>query len=199
MVGVASYRLPITDYQLLIMYLFRKTNNLGFTVLELVIVTGIMALLAAVAIANFRGFERDQVLDSEADKLASVLRQAQIFALTGQTTSDTRYSYGVHLETCLPPATCQYILFSDLDGDNLYDSGEELSGNSYEFIKGTYVSSLDPVSGGNLDIVFEPPEATIYFNNQITDSSATTTLVNSLSGKQRDVIISRESGQINIE
>jgi len=172
----------------------------GFTVMELMVVAGIMVLLLTLTIANFQGFEKTQVLDTEADKLVSVIRQAQIWALTGQTSDNVRYSYGIHLEECNALETCEYIFFKDIDKDYIYNQNESITSGNYAFIKGVYIDSVDPNLSGILDIAFVPPLTEIYFNGETSTSQAEIVLTSSFaSGNQKIITINQESGQIMIE
>ena len=156
---------------------------------------------AGIAICdNFQGFEKTQVLDTEADKLVSVIRQAQIWALTGQTSDNVRYSYGIHLEECNALETCEYIFFKDIDKDYIYDQNESITSGNYAFIKGVYIDSVDPNLSGILDIAFVPPLTEIYFNGETSTSQAEIILTSSFtSGNQKIITINQESGQIMIE
>ena len=46
----------------------------GFTLLELVVVAGIIVILTAVTLANFSGFRSDLALQREANKISLILR-----------------------------------------------------------------------------------------------------------------------------
>ncbi|MFH1456848.1 MAG: type II secretion system protein [Patescibacteria group bacterium] len=185
------------------MLFFRKKINkkqFGFTVIELVVVSGIMVLLLTLTITNFRGFEKTQVLSTEADKLVSVIRQAQIWALTGQTSDNIRYSYGIHLEECNVLETCEYIFFKDIDEDYIYDQNEFVVSGKYNFIKGVYIDSVDPNSSGVLDVLFVPPLTDIYFNGESLTTEAEIVLKSSMSSdNSKTITINQESGQIKVE
>ena len=172
----------------------------GFTVIELMVVAGIMILMLTLTIANFRGFEKNQILDTEASKLVSIIRQAQIWALTGQTSDNVRYSYGLHLEECTALQTCYYIFFKDIDQDYIYDSNEFISGGRHAFLKGVYIDAVYPSDDGSLDIVFEPPLAKIYFNARTAEIESNIILASSLAaGQERTITVNQESGQINMD
>ncbi len=174
-------------------------NHQGFTVLELVTVMFIIAILVTVFMANFRGFEHRSVLDSEVQQLASVIRQAQIWALTGQTVEGVRYNYGVHISECAS-GSCTYYLFKDDEaiGDKKYEAGEELTdGGAYTMLKGAYINSLTPAISQQLDIVFVPPYATVYFNGLQEVTTAQIVFKHTVFSDQKIITIDLESGQIS--
>jgi type II secretory pathway pseudopilin PulG len=179
-------------------------NQKAFTVLELMVVIGIMVMMLLLTIPNFQNFDKNQILETEADKLFSVLRQAQVWALTGQTVSGTRYNFGVHFNSTCVANACNYVFFKDLKdpinpGDKRYDQGEEYGIGINSFGRGVYASAINPNSDG-LDIVFEAPSGAIYFNGVVADeSSATITLTSSVSGKTKTITVNGSSGQINIQ
>jgi len=182
------------------MLVVNKKQN-GFTVLELMVVMGIMVMMLLLTIPNFQSFDKNQVLETEADKLFSVLRQAQVWALTGQTVGGARYNFGVHFfSNCLPTA-CSYIFFKDdlTSGNKRYDVGEAYDTGQSSFSKGVYVSASSPNSNG-LDIVFEVPDGAVYLNGAAAgETNAQITLTSSLSGKTKTVTVNGSSGQINIQ
>jgi len=169
----------------------------GFTALELIVVAGIMAFLMILTLANFHGFGQKSALDSEADKIASVLRQAQIWALTGQTSNNDRYAYGVHLSTCAS-GNCSYILFKDNEttGNKLYNAGEEII--TYVIPTGVFFENVVPNVSGAADIVFLAPLGLVYINGS-TGADESIIVLKHITGSQKSVIVNRVSGQINIQ
>ncbi|MFH1610731.1 MAG: hypothetical protein ABIA91_02460 [Patescibacteria group bacterium] len=179
--------------------MIKKLKNIyGFTVIEMLVVASIMVLLLTITVVNFRGFEKSQIVETETEKLASVLRQAQVWTLVGQTVGGSRYNYGVHLEECTALTTCSYILFRDIDWDSHYDTGEEVSGHTYSFLQGVYVETLDPQDGGDLDVLFVPPLANVFFNG-LDISEAKIDIISNLSSNTNSITINQVSGQIEIE
>ena len=184
--------------------MFKKLiqNNLGFTVLELVTVTAIMVVLLVLVFANFRGFDVTSALDLEADKISSVLRQTQIWALTGQTVSGQRYNFGIHFEECVS-GSCNYILFYDINDDKFYTSGEEYLQGSYSILQGIFIDDnnlkIGSASVNELNIVFEAPLGVVYFNNLTNEDQVRIILKHDKSTSQKIISVDRISGRINIQ
>lgn len=174
-----------------------RLDSKGFTIFEMLIAVGITVSLAVVLIANFRNFETKTTLFYEAEKVVSVIRNAQIWALTGQLESGTRPAggYGVRFNQC--SSNCSYIFFADRDGDHSYDEGEALLSGIYLLAGTVVVPSLS--QGAVLDIVFEPPQAAIYFNGNPSPDSVDITLQHRISSEQKVIRLNRVSGRINIE
>ena len=176
-----------------------QKNQKAFTIIEMLVVVTIFATISALVMANFHKFDKSSVLDGEADKLYSILRQAQILSLTGQTIAGQRYNYGVHFLKC--SANCSYILFADLDGDNIYDSSpeEKYGQGTYSLSKNIYIENLSPITvDDKLDIIFEAPLENTYFNNSQSQETATIILKHSSSSLQKTISVNRISNQIDI-
>lgn len=176
-----------------------KNKLAGFTVLELMVVVGIMVMLLVITLPNFSDFNTNQTVDTEADKLFSVLRQTQIWALTGQTVSGVHYNYGLHLTLCTSGLVCHYILFNDIDDDKLYDVGEAVPNGDRVFLKGAYIGSVMPVINNTLDIVFGAPLGTIYFNGGPATDEAVIIIKGLNTTRYRIIRVHSNSGQINVE
>lgn len=54
-----------------------RINFNGFSLVELMVAVGIIALVSAVAIPNFKNFSKTEEIDSAASKLMNTLKQAQ--------------------------------------------------------------------------------------------------------------------------
>ncbi len=111
----------------------------SFTLIELTVVLGIIGLLAAVILANYRGGERQSALLRSTHQLAQDLRRTEETAISSQKTPpgwDTegevspRGGYGIYFEINPPEDRCLtafegkgycIILFADCDGEGDYD------------------------------------------------------------------------------
>ena len=144
----------------------------SFTLVELLVAVGIIILLTALVLPDYRAGERQFALQRSASKLAQDLRRAEEMAMSAKeppTAPDTfKGAYGINFQT----NSSNYILFADLDNDQIYDSGEEIETLPLE--KKVKISNLSPASP--LTISFTPPDPQI--NIDPSDSLATITLTN---------------------
>lgn len=170
----------------------------------MLIALSIIALLSTLVIANFNGLRINSNLNSETEQLAALLRQTQLWALSGQTRGGTRPvgGWAMHIEECTV-GSCKHVLFADTNPagapNRTYDSGlDELVGE-YVLDPTVYVLSVFPNDAGALDIDFDSPYAGIYFNGTQNDTEAVIVLEHEKTGAQRTVRIDRESGRINLE
>jgi len=162
----------------------------GFTLVELLVVIGIIILLSAIILPDYRAGERQFALQRSAHKLAQDLRRAQEMAMSAKefpgAPATFKGAHGIKFQT----NSSDYILFADLDNDQVYDSGEEIETLPLE--KKVKISNLSPASP--LTISFTPPDPTVNINP--SDSSATITLSNN---SQTKIIKVNKTGLIYVE
>ncbi len=159
------------------MYFKKKINkNSGFSLIELMVVMGIMAVISGISIFNYGKFSSSLVVTNLAYQAALAVRQAQVYGIsvkqTGTGTSANFNSpYGVWFST----DDLNFHLFSDRGAPlNQYsiDENEETyklgGGNKILYFCVTYSSgkycSNGPSGLSALSIIFKRPEpnALIY-------------------------------------
>jgi prepilin-type N-terminal cleavage/methylation domain-containing protein len=133
----------------------------SFTLIELLVVIGIIALLSAIILPNYRVGEKEFALQRSASKLAQDLRRAQEMAMSAKeypgAPETFRGGYGIYLNISEP---YRYILFADLDNDQIFDSGETVE--TLELEKKVIISNLFPSSP--LNVVFIPPDPQVFIS-----------------------------------
>jgi len=166
---------------------FSNKKDAGFTLLEIVVVTSIIIVLALVVFFDYRGIEKDFALTRSAHKLSQDLRQVQEMAMSSQKTPlgceqvepgvFPKGGYGIYFIQ----DSDSYILFADCDNGKDFDSsstthtcaeadigpGNSLKEKIKDFIledgikiKELWVDSVQ-VSDNDLEITFRPPDPTI--------------------------------------
>lgn len=122
-----------------------KTQNLkpnsAFTLIELLIVIGLITIISTVGILNLFNYRSYRNLDSTAQEIVAVLRSAQSRSID----SESGGNFGVHFE-------------NSLSGENFYDL---FQGNNYAsgnlIVKTALrqeIQFINPASGNNKDIIF---------------------------------------------
>lgn len=164
-------------------------KNPGFTLIEMMIVIMIVGLLSALVFANMRSGGRMIDVNSDAEKLAEVIKQAQMMSLTGQQIGGSRPSgYGVNLDTNT------YKLFAD-DGvvNQQYDTGSDTLIQTFTLTNGVALTPNDA------DVVFIVPNGSVYIDGilyAISDGFSTITVSHSEEGMSAWVTINSH-GEIN--
>ncbi|OHA48636.1 MAG: hypothetical protein A2682_02505 [Candidatus Terrybacteria bacterium RIFCSPHIGHO2_01_FULL_58_15] len=104
---------------------FRDKGQGGFTLAEFVVATSIVIVLSAVALVNYRGASRGELLGRGAHTIAVDLRRVQNMALSAALVPGPSGptvplgGYGIFFSG---PAADRYILFADRDGGQDYDA-----------------------------------------------------------------------------
>lgn len=145
------------------LFSFRISDfSAGFTVIEMVIVLGIITAIAGVVLVNFPGLSANIYLQKDAQDVSLLFRKAQSkafaqgVALSGSCAGRVPSGYGVRLLLNSPT----YLMFGDCDTplpNKQYTPGEEIQTNQFD--NGLVVSSFTDLNGNTLaypevDIVF---------------------------------------------
>ncbi len=132
------------------------TSN-GFTLLELLLIVGIIVLMVALAIPVFRSFQETAGLNNTAEEIVNALRLSQNKTLASQAGS----SWGVYFNDVGSPQN--YILFQGAS----FSSREPTSDKVYQLSKRIEFSLVSIVGGGK-EIVFNKVSGTTSKSGQVT-------------------------------
>ncbi len=209
---------------------FRRDTGVaaGFTLIELLISIAIFSVMTGYVISNYRTARQSDELRQGASLLANSIRRVQTMALAGEgvlscsggsstgvsttcaTAADCKNGgscvrslpkgYGVHLTMSSAVGSKQAVLFADLNGDRLYEKGEEIRTDSISAGPSVSITSLAPMTvATDLDIVLEPPKPTVWFNGSNASAVATVVLQHSASLRTRSVTVNRVTGQVSAD
>jgi prepilin-type N-terminal cleavage/methylation domain-containing protein len=120
----------------------RAAAKRGFTLIEMLLVMGIMIIITTVFLVRQSSFDSSTILRSLAYGVALSVRQAQVYGTSVVGTSTTQAAcgsgfyntasgncyaaaYGLYFSTALSTAVpSSYVLFADLNGDGKYETNE---------------------------------------------------------------------------
>lgn len=135
----------------------------GFTIVEVLTATLVMAILSALLLLNWRAGGESLAVDRAAHQLAHDMRAALERALGGQTFSACAdiSGYGVHFDEATP--SC-YLLYAECNGNSTYEgqncegggSGPDAAVEIVDLERGVAIQSVSP--GPKADVLFTPPE-----------------------------------------
>ena len=186
---------------------YYKENRNGFTLIEAVVMLGVITAISSVVLVSFAGLSEGGALNRSARDLALSLRQAQNMALAVTQVSTS-------LGPKIPPATgikliqnsTSYFTFADLNLDNKYTGENEDAkiGAHQNFVRGIKVKSLTDGAGNARSIAyvtFAAPEAAVALSdvNGTKIGNQLTIELTSGSGNTTKKIIIGTSGQISIK
>lgn len=184
----------------------------GFTLIEVVVVIGVIAFIATITLISFPQFSERVGIEQEAGKLVLALRKAQSYALAVrefQPGSSLFPAYGVNVSMNNP---LQYIIFGDPNVTNRFEnflneavetvavekrvSISRICGNSQSIPQGSCALS-------SADIVYVRPAPTIVLTGVDSGISALyndiKVILRSFDGSIEKNVIIWSTGQISIE
>lgn len=181
------------------------TSERGFSLVELLVVTAVIALVTSAVLANHAKFGTTVVLERLVYDVGLTLHKAQTYGISVyRSTSGTfAQSYGMYFNITTPSAS---ILFADqVSVNGIYDNGESLELQTLPNGYTVYDLCVTPAFGvencaiTRLDISFSrpDPDALIYAEGGATTYSTARIVVRSPQGDTRNIVV-EASGQIVI-
>jgi len=135
----------------------------GFTLIELIVVIGLIGLFAVFMLANYQGGRATLAEQRSIQTVAQAIRAAQNKSLASDCVTPP-CRFGAHFNTSLQ----KIEIFNDANMNAQYDLGEELAGESYKVEARVAITDLSPnyICGAArcLDILFDPPDPVVIFN-----------------------------------
>lgn len=141
-------------------------NQKGFTLLELLIVIGILAIISVAGVASYRSFGVNVKIDGVVKVMASDLRQAQANAMIGK----NGFKWGVHI---VNSANDYYEIFSTPD---VYANASTTVDATTTLPLG--ITFSDPVSSASKDIIFSKISGTTTATSTTLVSENLTKIIN---------------------
>jgi len=168
-----------------------KIYNLGFTLIELIVVMAIVSSIAALVLAHYRSGEQVSDLQTYSQKIANVLKQAQSLALSGEEIAGGRPNgYGVYF-----PDASTYILFADTNGNNNWNSTDSTI-QSFTLPERLII---DTISGSlPASFLFRAPFAEFYLNGSRDTSNNTIVIKHTQLNRTLTIYLNGTSGQIDV-
>jgi|GEM_PF-1463207 len=140
-----------------------KKNGMGFTLIEALVVTAVIAIISSIMVVNWRQNQGQYQLQRAAQEMAQIVRKAQDYALTSKKmwwSPDNAWiiplSYGVHFEQ----GETQYFIYGDKQGNAGYQNPEDIPETYTQLETGIEIDSLDR---DPLNIIFNIPDGDVSF------------------------------------
>ena len=204
-----------------------KTNNknLGFTLLEVLVVIAIFALIMASVLANFRAGEFSSQLALATDNVATEIRKIQSMTLSGTKTYVCMIA-DVMTAVCEDnPGACsgdciehvpfggyglkfddggdQMTLFADINESGSYDPEERIRDLPVSVTGRVSVASMITDTGAvnTFEIIFIPPNGRMIFSGPDIfgdPTEATINLIHDVSEDTQSIILNNISSRIDV-
>ena len=151
----------------------KRSNSEGISLIEMTIMSAIVLVFAVIVIGGYPRFNKGVYVKKEAQRFAFDLRAAQNFAILGKVAEQAGYTprhWGLHVDISTPD---RYIIFADLNDNEIYDSGVDEISSTNIFENGVRITNIFYSFTGFpnpavLDFTFGVP----YGETQIVDGSA---------------------------
>lgn len=173
----------------------KKAKNFkssGFSIIEMMVVMGIIGILSVLILANYRVNQKKYALTMATQQLVSDLRKAQNMAISGSGISAAGYSgYGIHAEN----NSVSYIIFGDKNNNRRYDGSDGVV-QVFSLPANIKIVSVSPSSNG-LDVAFVPPGPATYVNNNSAVGISATFTLQTDDGSATKIINVTTAGLIN--
>jgi len=186
-----------------------RATQTGFTIVEIIVAIGIMTMITVLYAVNVKGFQQGLIVQTNADQLAGVIRQVQVWALTGERINDARPDggYGIYISSPCTNGICTALIFANTEDPDNHQYNVDSNcgdGGCDDLIRTDYFHEQVNVSGtnpsGNLTLLFTPPSAIMYRNGSPTNFSASITLTHrAQSGATKTISVDGTSGQVNVQ
>ena len=130
-----------------------RRSGKGFTLIELLVVGAIIIIITTLFLLRQSKFDSSTILRSLAYSIALSMRQAQVYGVSVQGSSQgssVTYAsgYGLYFSAASPVS---YILFADFNNNGQYNSGEDIKAfslnNGYRISEICALNSLKNCSG----------------------------------------------------
>ena len=169
-------------------------NNKAFTLTELLVVTGIILVLSAIILPNYRVGERSFALQRSAHKLAQDLRVAQELSMSAKAFDCVAgwkmKGYGINLTT----GNDYYFLKARCESTTTPGSYDDRQvGEQIKLEKGVKIKTL---TQNSLKIFFYPPEPEVDLGG--LNTAEITICLKTDEAKIKKIIINK-TGLINVE
>ena len=159
----ARAKLPATSYQLLAYP--RGQSPRGFTLVELVVVMGILVAISAIVLVNYNRFGSQTLLRNLAYDIALSVREAQVYGISARSFQGSNFAAGHGVFFDLNDGDDFFFLYTDVNGDNFFSSASSEWVETYTIGRGYRVDRLcvpsresENCSITTLDMLFKRPE-----------------------------------------
>ena len=153
-----------------------RRKERGFTLAELIVVTGILVLITGVMLANNARFGGAILLENLAYDVALSVRKAQVYGIAVRRFGQNEFGagYGMHFSINSPTV---YVLFADTypsaTGDGIYQSNQNELVESVTMQRGFHTADICVTAPGSntetcgisrLDLMFQRPEPDAFIS-----------------------------------
>jgi prepilin-type N-terminal cleavage/methylation domain-containing protein len=160
----------------------------GFTLIELLVSVTIIIVVTAFVLVSYPGINRVFSLQRSVSKMAQDIRKSQERAVSmTELNGNPPEGYGIYLDESSPYSYKLSAYEEDAGSWSATDTWEE----TINLEDGIMIGGLEEggTSTSTLNIVFEPPDPTVWLNNSSSSSSTITVLIEEEPSKTESIFI----------
>lgn len=186
----------------------------GFTILELLITTGIAMIIFSIAMVGLEGSRRAASFSAAVEQLASDANQARIDSLGGKIhdSSAPKGGYGMGFHCQVGATFVDYCRFADVNGDGIIDPDEVVVSGNFDqlpFVR-TPMTISDMAVTLNSGAIQAVTQAALFFKSSAVKLVTTPDtsgmlpqqvaigLVYGLTGERRTIVIDAGTGLFSV-
>lgn len=182
----------------------------GFTLIELIVVVGILGVISSITLTSYSKFGGQILLRNLAYDVALSVREAQVYGISARSFLGARFAAGHGVYFNLAEGNDKFYLYTDTDNNNFFTSiGTEWVETS-SIGRGYFIDRLCVPSGTStenctarvVDILFKRPEPDAIirasFGSGFLQYDRVRIVLNSPQGNKLSVLV-ETTGQISIQ
>lgn len=188
----------------------RNIKQRGFTLAELIVVVSIVVVISGIILVNYSKFGGTVVLRNLAYDVALTIREAQVYGISGRSSLSAASSAGHGIYMDLDAGDNFFYLFTDTDGNGLYNSAVTEWLETYNIEKNYAINEICVQVGfpsenctiTKLSILFRRPEpdAIIYAGTDAVMNQYSNATITLRSPRGNTLRVAIEStGQISVQ
>ncbi|QSH39325.1 prepilin-type N-terminal cleavage/methylation domain-containing protein [Candidatus Kaiserbacteria bacterium] len=195
--------------------LYKKKQNTflaqaGFTVIELIVVVGILGVISSITLTSYSKFGGQILLRNLAYDVALSIRQAQVYGISARSFLGAQFASGHGVYFDFAEGSNKFFLYTDTDGNNFYTSAGTEWVETFSIGRGHSIDRLCVPSGPSsencaitsMDILFKRPEPDAIIRASVggsfTQYDRARIVLDSPQGNKLSVLI-ESTGQISIQ
>ncbi len=167
----------------------KNCGSEGFTLIEILVVVGVLSLIAAILIVYVRSGSQQIILFREQAQITSILARAKYLAISTFGRTGVPCGYGVHFEQ---PRT--FIIFKDI-AEDCQASDQKYSGPEETYESFQIDSTLIFENLTLSDILFIPPDPSVIITPEQDDAAI---ILKTVGADNSATIRINNAGQISI-
>ncbi len=182
----------------------------GFTLIELIVVVGILAVISGITLTSYSRFGGQVLLRNLAYDVALSIRQAQVYGISARSFLGSQFSSGHGVYFSFLEGNDQFFMYADVDGNNFFTSIATEWIETYAIGRGYTIESLCVPSGATtedctvtkLDILFKRPEPDAIirasFGSAFNQYDRARIVIRSPQGQRLSIFV-ETTGQISVQ